>query len=301
MLIHSLAEVASRERMCVSLLLVDDGSVDDTWTVVKGASTSSEEGLEIRGVRLEENSGKALAQAIGLRYCHPDSIVVFMDADGQHPVSDLPSLVETCIEVNAAVIATRVGYSRSLVSAVGIRGLKFFMWVLGSDFDPALSEYLAVPAREAGALSRSPQLGITPLLPLVQAVSPNHVTQSVHVLPRVTPGDKTRWALSDLWKKSLLQLLADPWRLLPRMTLTAVIGFFVLLTMVSIAAVHAVIQGTSPGTVAILASVVVLAGLMVGMWIASIVVSVITLRLVSARSTPSQGDDLVHVTEFVDP
>lgn len=269
------------------VLFIDDGSSDDTWRAIERAAQEfpQEDGRDfcVTGIRLLEHVGKGITQAVGLRHASDAGIVVLMDGDGQHPVGALPEITRRVTESNVAVVATRLGYSRGIVPAFGTAGLRLLMKVLGSPFDPNLSEFLAVPYPATVALSRSPQLGIAPIVPLVQRVSPSYQTIPVEIQPRLTAGEKSRWTFTDLWRKALLQLLADPWSLLPRITLLAVAAFLFLLFAAVAAGINAVVQGTSPGTVAILGAVVVLAAISVGMWVASIVVSVVTLRLIDSR------------------
>ena len=65
------------------LILVDDGSPDETWKTI---SEEAEMLPALRGVRLSRNFGKELALCAGLERARGD-IVVVMDGDGQHPPS----------------------------------------------------------------------------------------------------------------------------------------------------------------------------------------------------------------------
>lgn len=296
-LTEELALVARGIDALVHIVLVDDGSSDSTWAAIEKQSAihrpSPDSQFQVTGIRLLEHSGKGVAQAFGLRHSDSASIVVFMDGDGQHPISMLPQIVERARLSQSAVIATREGYSRGLVPAVGTQSLKGFMRLLGSSFDPNLSEYMAVPYPTTLALSRSQKLGIAPIVPLVQSALPNYETFPIQVQPRIATGEESRWTFTELWKKALLQLLADPWRLLPRITLLAVLSFAFLFVAAVASAIHAIALGTSPGTVAILGAVVILAAITVGMWVASIVINVMTLRLLD---TATQLDSFIVTT-----
>lgn len=295
-LTNELARTAPAIQGVLHAVLVDDGSSDSTWASIEREVArfprSSGGNFQVSGIRLLEHSGKGVAQAVGLRRNRNSSLVVFMDGDGQHPIAMLPSLIEQARQGGTAVIATRQGYSRGLIPALGTQTLKGLMRLLGSSFDPNLSEYLALPYPSTIALSRSQKLGIAPIVPLVQSAVPRYETFPVQVLPRLATGEESRWTFTELWKKALLQLLADPWRLLPRITLLAVLSFSFLFVAAIASAIHAIVLGTSPGTVAILASVVILAAITVGMWVASIVISVMTLRLLDT-SSHVEDDSLV--------
>jgi glycosyltransferase involved in cell wall biosynthesis len=71
------------------LVLVDDGSPDDTWRVIAGEAKASQ---AIRALRLSRNFGKESALCAGLEHARGDAVIV-MDADGQHPPSLIPDMV----------------------------------------------------------------------------------------------------------------------------------------------------------------------------------------------------------------
>jgi polyisoprenyl-phosphate glycosyltransferase len=71
------------------LVLVDDGSPDDTWSVIVAEAKNSQ---TIGALRLSRNFGKESALCAGLERARGDAVIV-MDADGQHPPSLLPDMV----------------------------------------------------------------------------------------------------------------------------------------------------------------------------------------------------------------
>jgi len=66
------------------VLVVDDGSTDDTCAVAQKAGARVE--------RLEQNRGKGVALVLGARAATGD-ILVFIDGDGQDDPQDLPALL----------------------------------------------------------------------------------------------------------------------------------------------------------------------------------------------------------------
>jgi polyisoprenyl-phosphate glycosyltransferase len=286
MMVRSLDEIAESISEQLVAVFVDDGSSDDTWERICVLSSESTDGssqrVQVQGIRMLDHSGKGAAQALGLRRSHGARIVVLMDGDGQHPISELPTMIRIALDGNVAVIGTRENYTRGLIPSIGTWALGVMMKVLGVPFDPSLSEYVALPQSVTSSLVRSPQLGVSPIVPLVQACAPSYATFPVEVLPRFNVGEKSRWSFTSLWQKALLQLLADPWRLLPRITILAVVSFLLLAVAAIASGIRAIIEGTSPGTVAILGAVVVLAAITVGMWVASMVIGVVTLRSLQA-------------------
>jgi polyisoprenyl-phosphate glycosyltransferase len=89
------------------VVLVDDGSSDDTWVAIKGEARMSP---DLRAIRLSRNFGKELALCAGLERARGEAIIV-MDGDGQHPPALLPTMIEkwrTCgVDIVQAVKAKR--------------------------------------------------------------------------------------------------------------------------------------------------------------------------------------------------
>src|SRR5205807_9742206 len=99
------------------VVLVDDGSFDDTWTKVKDEARIWP---DLRAIRLSRNFGKELALCAGLERARGDAVIV-MDGDGQHPPSLLPVMIEkwrsSGIDIVQAVKAKRG--RESLASKLG--------------------------------------------------------------------------------------------------------------------------------------------------------------------------------------
>src|SRR5215470_19985046 len=82
------------------VVLIDDGSPDDTWTKIKDEARMWS---NLRAVRLSRNFGKELALCAGLE-CAGGNAVIVMDGDGQHPPSLLPLLIENWRASGADVV-----------------------------------------------------------------------------------------------------------------------------------------------------------------------------------------------------
>lgn len=98
---ESLAELAEWVgRVCrgegwrAELILVDDGSTDGSWAVIRGLEV---EGLAVRGVRFQRNYGKAAALHVGFREAR-GRVVFTMDADLQDSPDELPALYRMVAE-----------------------------------------------------------------------------------------------------------------------------------------------------------------------------------------------------------
>src|SRR5437867_3268437 len=79
----------SQCNLLYELVLVDDGSPDNTWRVLTAEAESCQ---AIRALRLSRNFGKESALCAGMEHARGDAVIV-MDADGQHPPSLIPEMV----------------------------------------------------------------------------------------------------------------------------------------------------------------------------------------------------------------
>lgn len=90
------------------ILLVDDGSTDDSWDQVLAAHRTIP---GVQGIQLSRNFGKESAMLAGLATARGEAVVV-MDSDLQHPPELLPQLVAAWrrgADVVEAVKRTRTG------------------------------------------------------------------------------------------------------------------------------------------------------------------------------------------------
>jgi len=78
-----------KDRFEVELILVDDGSSDGTFRVIREIASDNR---GVKGVRLARNFGQQHAMLAGFRECS-GSIVVYCDDDGQSPVKDIAKLI----------------------------------------------------------------------------------------------------------------------------------------------------------------------------------------------------------------
>lgn len=123
-----LATVRSSLSQCnlsYELVLVDDGSPDDTWRIITAEAESSQ---AICALRLSRNFGKESALCAGLEHARGDAVIV-MDADGQHPPSLIPELVRTWQGSGADIVEAvkRRRGRESLSSKVGAQVFYFIL------------------------------------------------------------------------------------------------------------------------------------------------------------------------------
>ena len=87
--VEALAPVLQRLELSFEIVLIDDGSTDDTGAVL---SALARDEPRIVVVRLSRNFGKEAALSAGLSVARGDAVVL-MDGDLQHPVALIPELV----------------------------------------------------------------------------------------------------------------------------------------------------------------------------------------------------------------
>jgi polyisoprenyl-phosphate glycosyltransferase len=123
-----LAAVRSSLEQCYlsyELVLVDDGSPDNTWRVIIGEAKSRQ---ALRALRLSRNFGKESALCAGLEHARGDAVIV-IDADGQHPPSLIPEMVRLW-QNSGADIVEAVKRRRGRESLSSKFGAQLFYFIL---------------------------------------------------------------------------------------------------------------------------------------------------------------------------
>jgi polyisoprenyl-phosphate glycosyltransferase len=124
-LLSDLKEALQETGCRFEVVLVDDGSPDDTWERIKDEARAFP---NLRAVRLSRNFGKELALCAGLERARGDAMVV-MDGDGQHPPSLVPIMVEKW-RTSGADIVQAVKVKRGRESATSKVGAFLFYVIL---------------------------------------------------------------------------------------------------------------------------------------------------------------------------
>lgn len=145
------------------IILVNDGSPDDSWTVIQRLS---EQYPCVRGIRMMRNYGQHNATLCGVRAaCY--ELTVTMDQDLQHPPQEIPRLLGKLAEGYDVVYGSPRKLPQSLWRNIMTAGIK---WILAKVIGlPAVRNVSAFRAfrtqlRDAFANFQSPSLILDVLL-----------------------------------------------------------------------------------------------------------------------------------------
>lgn len=98
--LDTLAGVLHGTGLSHEIVVVDDGSTDDTWAVLAAEAAKR---ANLRAFRLSRRFGKELALAAGLEHARGRGVLV-MDADLQHPPALIPDMVRAWREEGYEVV-----------------------------------------------------------------------------------------------------------------------------------------------------------------------------------------------------
>lgn len=86
--------VLTARGLSYEVILIDDGSTDDSWTVIEALAGQD---MALRGVRFNRNYGKSAALNVGFGLAL-GRVVCTMDADLQDSPEELPELYRMVVE-----------------------------------------------------------------------------------------------------------------------------------------------------------------------------------------------------------
>src|SRR6187200_3008900 len=155
-LVGVVRQLRQQRGLATEVIYVDDGSRDDSLAV---ANTLPAEALDIQVVSLSRNFGKEAALLAGLDHAR-FSAVLFMDGDGQHPPTLIPTLVGHWLDGGNDVVFTAKAH-RANESAFRRFGVRTFYWLLNWNTKAPIPEdagdFRLLSPRAADALRRLPE------------------------------------------------------------------------------------------------------------------------------------------------
>ncbi len=83
-----ISRVMQENKFSYEIIIVDDGSNDGSWPIIKQLSAENE---NIKGIRFQRNYGKSAGLSQGFRFAQGD-VVITMDADLQDSPDEIPAL-----------------------------------------------------------------------------------------------------------------------------------------------------------------------------------------------------------------
>ena len=87
-------DVAGKNQYDYEIILIDDGSTDDSWKVIEELSNNHS---EIKGIRFQRNYGKSAGLNEGFRAAQ-GNVIITMDADLQDSPDEIPELYKMIAE-----------------------------------------------------------------------------------------------------------------------------------------------------------------------------------------------------------
>ena len=100
-LVSWIVSVMDREKFTYEIIMVDDGSTDSSWAVIKRLSESNP---AIRGISFRRNYGKSAALYHGFKAAE-GRVVVTMDADLQDSPEEIPELYRMVTEEGYDIVS----------------------------------------------------------------------------------------------------------------------------------------------------------------------------------------------------
>ena len=140
---HLLPPVVAEARTHLPVLVVDDGSADDTASAAEAAGATV--------LRQAPNQGKGAALRAGFGRALDDGFdaVLTLDADGQHDPREIPAFLDAYERTRADLIigAREFGRMPALRRAANTLGRRAFSWAVGQPIRDNQSGYRLITRR----------------------------------------------------------------------------------------------------------------------------------------------------------
>lgn len=108
--------VVTANQLSYEIILIDDGSTDDSWHVIQQLRSSN---ANIKGIRFQRNYGKSAALNEGFKSTSGD-VVITMDADLQDSPDEIPELYNMIIKEGYHLVSgwKKVRYDNTLTKNI---------------------------------------------------------------------------------------------------------------------------------------------------------------------------------------
>jgi glycosyltransferase involved in cell wall biosynthesis len=118
-----IAKVMQSNHFSYEIIFIDDGSTDDSWSVIETLSTKN---TSVKGIRFFKNYGKSQALHAGFKITKGE-VVITMDADLQDNPEEIPELYNLIKKENYDLIS---GWKKKRYDSVISKNLpsKLFNW-----------------------------------------------------------------------------------------------------------------------------------------------------------------------------
>jgi glycosyltransferase involved in cell wall biosynthesis len=149
------AQVVRRTASQLPVVVVDDGSTDDT------AARAEAAGATVLRQRPNQGKGAALRAGFGWAMDHGSEVVITLDADGQHDPADIPLFLDAWRRTGADLVIgqrdfARMPLSRQLANRLGGRAMS---WAAGRPIPDNQSGYRLLSRRLIERIADSDESG----------------------------------------------------------------------------------------------------------------------------------------------
>lgn len=200
LLLKSIDKVKQIQNHLLEIILVDDGSSDESWLeVIKLTKTNK----KIQGIRLRRNFGKSYALQAGFEHAKGDTIVT-IDADLQDDPNEIPKLIKMINQGNDLITGWKIHrndpFSKTFPSKVYNGLIRLLFKLPLHDINCGLKAYRAEVAKKMNLYGELHRL--TPLIASLQGYRVAEV--QVNHFPRKYGKSKYGWSR---YFKGLLDLI----------------------------------------------------------------------------------------------
>ena len=92
-LVKEISAIVIKNKIITEILFINDGSSDNSWSIIKSISKKHNKYLIVKGISFKENSGKSAALNVGFSHALGD-VVITMDGDLQDDPQEIPNFYD---------------------------------------------------------------------------------------------------------------------------------------------------------------------------------------------------------------